>query len=145
MPVKWRETLKTVLSSLREFALTVAAFGGVQVLLALIIWPLIFGDDPLGLSLALSLVGFASWGIAFAASLGGRGRQSLTAITGQTMSPPVSDRNLLANMQDQVTRSGCGCILLTSSLIPLAIAFVLRLQADLRTGLDLGDIFPPMP
>ena len=145
MPVKWRETLNTVLSSLREFALTVAAFGGVQILLALIVWPLIFGDHPLGFSMALSLVGFASWGVAFAASLGGRGRQSLTAIAGQTVPPPVPDRNLLANMQDQVSRTGCGCILLTSSLIPLAIAFVLRLQADLRAGLDLSDIFPPMP
>lgn len=142
---KWREALKTALTSLRDFALTVAAFGGVQVLLALIVWPLIFGNHPLGFSMALSLVGFASWGIAFAASLGGRGRQPLTAITGQTMSPPVSDRNLLSNMQDQVNRSGCGCVLLTSSLVPLAIAFALRLQADLRAGLDLSEIFPPMP
>jgi len=145
MPVKWRAALNTVLSSLRDFALTVAAFGGVQVLLSLIIWPLVFGNHPLGFSMALSLVGFASWGVAFAASLGGRRRQPLSAMTGQMVPPPTPDRNLLANMQDQVTRSGCGCILLTSSLIPLAIAFVLRLQSDLRQGLDLGEIFPPMP
>ena len=40
--------------------------------------------------------------------------------------------------------AGCGFVLICASFIPLGIAFFLRLRADLRAGLTLRDIFPPM-
>jgi hypothetical protein len=45
----------------------------------------------------------------------------------------------------QLKRSGCGFMIILSSVIPLGLAFILRLQADLQAGLTLRDIFPPIP
>lgn len=147
MPIKWREWIRGALSGLLGFASTVLIFGAGQVLISLLVWPIVFGDHPLGFSMALSLVGFGCWGLAFLYSFGGRRRRlGIAATTTPNSVLPVGrEGTLSARIQDQVQRSGCGFLLLVSSLVPLAIAFVLRLQADLRAGLTLSDILPPPP
>jgi hypothetical protein len=63
------------------------------------------------------------------------------------LEPPevFEDHPILDGVQDKIQRAGCGFVLLVSSIVPLGIALVLRLQADLRSGLELREIFPPMP
>ena len=145
MSIKWRDILYGVLTGLRDFALTVLVIGAVQVLIGLILWPLVFRDQPLGLSLALSLVGFASWLVSFVMSLGERRRRRLDDDPG--LAPPGGFKGppILDGMQSQVQRSGCGFLLLVGSLLPLGIAFALRLRADLQAGLSIRTLFPPMP
>ena len=151
----------------RDLALTVLVIGGVQVALSLVPWLAFFRSHPQGFSMALSLVGFAGWFVAFASSIGGRRGASMRggAPRGGSMretAPPAAARQsdaagqpstglpqmthpLAARFQERFERSGCGTVLFLSSLLPLALAFVLRLQADLQSGKTWGDIFPTMP
>ena len=145
MSIKWREMLRGMLIGLRDFALTVSVVGAVQVLIGLALWPLLFRAQPLGLSMALSLVGFASWLLSFILSMGDRRRRRFDGEDG--LAPPGGFKGpaILDGLQGQVQRSGCGFILLVGSLIPLGIAFALRLRADLQAGMSLRTLFPPMP
>jgi len=149
MPSKWRETLHSALRGLRDFALTVLIVGGAQVLIALFLWPIVFKNHPVGFSMALSLVGFSSWLLAFMMSFADRRRTRLMnmRMAGPPLQPidPLEKRSFSERMQDQAQRMGCGFTLLAASLVPLGIAFVLRLRYDMRAGLTLKDIFPPMP
>lgn len=145
MPANWRNALHTALISLRDFGLAALIVGAGQVLIALIVWPLVFRGHPLGLSMALSLVGFASWILAFLASMGDRRRRRLQPEEQPSITDVHEDVPVLERLQDQMRQSGCGFILLVSSILPLGIAFLMRLRADLRAGLTLRDIFPPMP
>jgi len=52
---------------------------------------------------------------------------------------------LVARLKGQIERCGCGTVLFLSSLVPLALAFALRIQADMRSGKTWSDIFPSMP
>jgi hypothetical protein len=144
MSAKWRSILHTALIGLRDLSLTLLITGGVQVLIGLILWPVLFRGQKLGLSMALSLVGFGSWLLSFLMSVTGR-RGRLT--NEMPLEPPqiFDDHPVLNRVQDRVQRAGCGFTLLMSSLVPLGIAFVLRLQSDLRAGLTLREIFPPLP
>jgi hypothetical protein len=145
MPIRWKEALYEAWIGLRAFLITILFVGGVQVLISLILWPVLFRTQPLGFSMALSLVGFGSWILALLVSMGDRRRRRLAMSMPQETPGPVADRSLMEHVQEQVQRSGCGFVMLAASIIPLAIAFALRLQADLRAGLSLTDIFPPMP
>jgi hypothetical protein len=144
MSTKWRSVLRSALASLRDFALTMLIAGGAQVVVGLILWPLFFRSQELGLSMALSLVGFGSWVVSFLMSVTGR-RGRLT--NDMPLEPPelLEDHAVLGRVQEQIQRAGCGFTLLMSSLVPLGIALMLRLQSDLRSGLTLREIFPPMP
>jgi hypothetical protein len=138
--------------SARDLALTILLFGGAQILLSLLLWPALFRSHPQGFSMALSLVGFGGWFVGFASSIGARramarqatARQPGAAEQAATETPeaalPLADR-----LKGQVQRSGCGTVLFLSSLLPLALAFVLRVQADMRSGKTWNDIFPSMP
>jgi hypothetical protein len=140
----WRQALHTALNGLRDLALSMLIVGGGQVVLGLILWPLIFRRQELGFSMALSLVGFGSWLLSFIMSFTSRrGRLN----NEMPIEPPraFEDHPVLESVQDQIQRTGCGFMLLISSSIPLGIALLLRLQHDLRTGLELREIFPPMP
>lgn len=140
----WKRALRSALEDLRDLALSLLIVGGAQVLVGLILWPLMFRRQLLGLSMALSLVGFGSWLLSFVMSLTGRRGQPSNEIT---VEPPnlFTDHPQLERIQDRIQRMGCGFMLLVSSIIPLGIAFILRLQHDLRAGLELREIFPPMP
>jgi len=144
MPAKWRRALHTALTGLRDLTLSLLIVGGAQVAIGLILWPLIFRRQALGLSMALSLVGFGSWLLSFIMSVTGRRGRLADEMP---IEPPnvFEDHPLLEGVQDQIRRAGCGSMLLLSSVIPLGIAFVLRLRSDLRAGLELREIFPPMP
>jgi hypothetical protein len=139
----WRQALHTALNGLRDLALALLIVGGAEVLVGLALWPLLFRREELGLSLALSLVGFGSWLLSFVMSLTGRRRLP----NEMRIEPPnvFEGHSLLERTQDRIQRIGCGFMLLISSVIPLGIALILRLQHDLRAGLELREIFPPMP
>lgn len=140
----WKQALHAALNGLRDLALSLLIVGGAQVLAGLILWPLLFRRREVGLSLALSLVGFGSWLLSFVMSLTGRRGRLPNDMTIEA--PNVfADHPLLERAQDRIRRIGCGFTLLISSIIPLGIALVLRLQHDLRAGLELREIFPPMP
>jgi hypothetical protein len=153
MPDGLQKTIRSRLIALwiyiRNWGLTVLIVGGIQVLLALLIWPILFRARSLGFSLALSLVGFASWIPSIALSFGFRRRlprpgtgaaQPSTKVTAPRQMPPVIDQ-----VQAQVERAGCGWTLFVSSIIPLGLAFVMRVQADLGTGKTWREIIPPLP
>ena len=148
-----------MLSSARDLALVTLAFGGIQTLVSLIVWAVLFRSQPQGFSMALTLVGFGGWFIAFTSSFKTRRR----APWGQGSSqqppgrvPPAGDapstgeespaaHPLVGAAQAQMGRFGCGTVLFLSSLIPLGLAFVLRVQADMQSGKTWSDIFPALP
>ena len=145
MPSKWKVALSRAWTGLYSFMLAVLVFAFGQVLIALALWPILFRTQRLGFSMALSLVGFGSWVVSLFASMGKRRRHRLAPSAPVDIPPPFLDRPVMGRIQEQVKGAGCGLVLLAASLIPLGIAFVLRLQADLESGLTLRDIFPPVP
>ena len=144
MSVRWQNILHRALIGLRDLALTLLITGGAQVVIGFVLWPLLFRGQKLGLSLALSLVGFGSWALAFLLSISVR-RGRLVGEIPLEPPGPFEDHPVLGGVQDQIQRAGGGFTLLMSSLVPLGIALVLRVQSDLRSGLTLREIFPPMP
>ncbi len=145
MPQRWKNALRPILTGLRNSILNIALIGGAQILLALLIWQTLFRSQDQGFSMALTLVGFASWFLSFFMSLSSRRYAS-----GAGQTPLLA--GMLANMaaskskrQPPIDRSGCGCLAFFASLIPLGIAFALRIQADLSAGKTWQDIFPPIP
>ena len=89
--------------------------------------------------------------LAFASSVGARrgmARQG-TARPGAVQQPPagapVVAVPLAPRLQEQIGRFGCGTVIFLSSLLPLALAFALRVQADMQSGKTWDDIFPTMP
>ena len=143
-----RDRLTALWTSVYTWGLTVLIVGGVQVLLALLTWPIFFPGQALGFSLALSLVGFASWIPSIFLSFGSRRRLPRPG-TARPSSPetnrPSSIPAIVEQVQAQVERAGCGWTLFVSSIIPLGLAFVLRAQADLETGKTWREIIPPLP
>lgn len=152
MPSRWQGTAQSLMKRLLDLVLTTLVLGGVQILLSLLVWLLLFRSHVLGFSMALTLVGFGGWFIGFASSFGARRGMSQRYTARQPDArerPPTSALRvahpLADRFQEQIERSGCGTILFFSSLLPLALAFVLRLQADLQSGKTWNDIFPKMP
>jgi hypothetical protein len=146
---KWQRLVHKALQRLRDFALTVLVIGGIQILVALAVRPILFARHPVGFSMALSLVGFFCWALSFLLSFSNqrRRRRAHSAIMGPPATPIAEPKggSVFEHMQKQAQQADYGFVLLVSSLLPLSIAFFLRLQYDLRTGLTLSDIFPPMP
>jgi hypothetical protein len=133
-------------------ALAALVLGSLQVLLSLLPWFVLFRSQPLGFSMALTLVGFGSWFVGFASSIGARRRiprRPMARPPSAPSPPPETARGRTppwpARLQEQLERLGCGTVLFFSSLLPLALAFFIRLQADLQTGKTWNDIFPTMP
>jgi hypothetical protein len=145
MPSTWKSAAKNAWTGLLSFMLAVLAFAFGQVLIALALWPILFRTQRVGFSMALSLVGFGSWAVSFFASMGDRRRRRLVQSAPKNIPPPFLDRPVMGRIQAQIQGAGCGLVLLAASLIPLGIALILRLRADLETGLTLRDIFPPVP
>ena len=146
MPIDLQETLRAAWGGLRDFSQTVLIVGCIQVLISMLVWSVVFRNQPLGFSMALSAVGFGSWILSFFTSYGGRRRLRGRAAAPSDLPNPSSApiHPLVGRVQGQVQRAGCGFVLICASFIPLGVAFILRLRADLRAGLTLRDIFPPM-
>ena len=153
MSSRWQQTALNLMKHLRDLVLTALILGSIQLLLAVLPWLALFRAYPHGFSMALTLVGFGGWFIAFATSIGVRRTMSRRPATVRPPSavgqPPGSvpkiSNPLVVRFQEQFERSGCGTILFLSSLMPLVLAFVLRLQADMQSGKTWNDIFPTMP
>ena len=165
MSTGWRKAGATVLRGARDLVLIVLAFGAVQLSLSVGVWALLFRSHPQGFSMALSLVGFGGWFVAFTASFAGRrkvpwGKGSTQLSPGDR--PPFEDEQdpaerarlvpasaasptLVSTAQTQIGRFGCGTVLFLASLIPLGLAFILRVRADMQSGMTWNDIFPGLP
>jgi hypothetical protein len=150
----------TFLRRARDLALTLSVFGGVQILLSLSLWPILFRSHPQGFAMALTLVGFGGWFAAFVTSFR---RTRLPRSTGEayaansgaaepgpsSLGPPnmigEDDSTMTERLKTQVDRTGCGTVLFLSGLLPLGLAFVLRIQADMQSGKTWNEIFPTVP
>ncbi len=150
MPSRWKKWFQSALSRLRRLAMVIGIIGAAQLLLGLIAWLLLFRTHPQGLSMGLSLIGFGSWAIAAVLSLGGRRPGARPMGMGSMFGgmPALSLSNLETSKPEshdaKPDLSRGGDLLFVASLIPLAIAFTLRLQADLSAGRTWQDIFPPV-
>jgi hypothetical protein len=152
MPIDWHKRGLNLAKRTRDLALTALALGGAQIVLALLLWLAILRSQPLGFSMALSLVGFGGWFVALASSLGaqrsmrdqGRARRPSAPQPNQADTPTAMPP-WMALGRERIERSGCGLVLFLSGLIPLGLAFYLRLQADMRLGKTWSDIFPTLP
>jgi hypothetical protein len=152
MPVNWQRVALNLATRARDLALTVLALGSVQIVLSLLLWLAILRAQPLGFSMALSLVGFGGWFVALGSTLGA---QRSTRDRGRSRRPSAPKQNpadvptamplWVAKIRELIERSGCGLVLFLSGLIPLGLAFYLRLQADMRLGKTWSDIFPTLP
>lgn len=152
MPAAWQKWIAARWKDVRDLALVACVVGGLQVLVSLLIWQVLFRSYPMGLSMALTLVGFGGWLISFFACSRSSGRAPLGMRPwggvpggGRPQDNLPLGSALPDRAREQLERSGCGCLLVVSSLIPLGIALALRLMADFRVGKTWSDIFPPMP
>ena len=143
MPVSWKKAILGFLKTSGRTLAVIAIIGGVQILVSLVVWQILFRSHPQGFALGLTLVGFASWFFSFLIGLGGRryvaGMSGAPALAGL-----LSYRKALGQPSEQLDRSGCGCLVFAASTIPMAIAFVIRVQADFSAGKSWQDIFPPL-
>jgi hypothetical protein len=148
-----RQTEPSFRNRVRDLAISVLAFAVAQLLLALLFWQLIFRTHPQGFAMGLTLVGFASWGIAFLASFRRPPRMASplgSRLGSRTPEPPPAgtrqgDPTAGERLQARFQSAGCGTVLLLSGLISLGLAFVLRVRADMQSGLTWSDIFPTQP
>lgn len=142
MSTGWRKPIAALWVRVRDLVLNLLIMGGGEVLIALAVWPLLFGKYPQGFSMALSLVGFGVWVIAGAASLNYRGRPGFRGPgmgDEQNSSPSLHSSGRLWQLQ-----LGCGFPFFLSSFVPLTLAFILRVRADLLAGYTWHDLFPPL-
>jgi hypothetical protein len=144
MSIGWRKPVAALLIRVRDFALNLLVMGGIEVLIALAMWPLLFRRYPQGFSMALSLVGFSVWVIASVASLGNRGRPGSPMSAASSELNPSPNRPILGRLRRQL-QPGCGSQFFFSGFVPLALAFILRVRADLQAGYTWHDLFPPLP
>ena len=135
----------------RDLAVNVLVFGGVQILLALLFWQVLFRSHPQGFALGLTLVGFGSWALSFFTS--SRRRRWPTpsgmGFPQQALQPKARtaqpDKPSTSKLQEQLGSAGCGTVLFLSGLVSLGLAFALRVRADMQTGMTWSDIFPTGP
>jgi hypothetical protein len=145
MSVRWHSWAFTLLLRARNLGLTVLTFGAAQVLLALVLWPLLFRAYPQGFSMALSLVGFGNWLVSSFASFGRGRRPSSEGRQLDDLDSSRSADSVVDHVRSQIQRSGCGFLFFLSSIVPLGLAFALRVRADLQRGFTWRDLFPPVP
>jgi hypothetical protein len=133
----------------RDLALNVLVFAGVQILSALLFWQLLFRSHPQGFAMGLTLVGFGSWALAMLA--GPRGRSIRGARYGTARMDPPPELSPPAHLSareklmERISNVGCGTVLFLSGLVVLALAFVLRVRADMQAGMTWNDLFPTAP
>jgi hypothetical protein len=141
-------------SRARDLAINVLVFGTAQILIALLLWQIVFRTHPQGFAMGLTLIGFASWAVAFMTSsrrprsrrmspqeawLGSRKGESSSEAPSRGKAP--APESLRARLQG----AGCSTVLFLSGLISLGLAFALRVRADMQAGMTWSDIFPTGP
>lgn len=146
MTLNLKSRLKELLNNARRTLSVLAIIAAIQIVVALLAWQILFRSHAQGLAMGLSLVGFLSWFVSFfSAGLGGRVASARARIQNPALPFVPADEKKERDLGSQpVDQSGFGCLLFFASLIPLLIAFVLRIQADFAAGKTWNDIFPPM-
>jgi len=167
MPRSWRRIGREILERVGAFLLDVLIIGSVEMFASFLLWLVIFRSAPLGFSMALTVVGFIGWFIAFLLSF--RSRPSrlqemranmMFSPFGNFLNPAMArpeetekDEDEDANgdkkdKEDDVSlgeRMARTMVFFIASLIPLGIAFAIRLQADFALGKSWEEIFPQVP
>jgi len=141
----WRTRAAKWLIALRDTALSLLIAGAAQIALALALWPVLFTRYPQGFAMALSLVGFGIWLLSALLSLGARRRLGGPMFSRPETTSARTNGALLTSMRERAERAGCGFTLFLSSIIPLGLAFFIRVRADLARGMTWGELFPPVP
>lgn len=131
----------------RDLAVNVLFFGAAQIALALLLWQILFRSHPQGFAMGLTLVGFASWALAFMTSSRGRpmGRGMARPSPQPQGRATQPDSSSPSKLQAQLGSAGCGTVLFLSGLASLGLAFTLRVRADMQAGMTWSDIFPTGP
>ena len=146
-----RKSEYSIQTRARDLAVNVLVFGGAQILLALLLWQILFRSHPQGFAMGLTLVGFGSWALS---SLTSSRRRRWSTPSGMGFpqqapqpkaSAPRPDKPATTKMQEQLGSAGCGTVLFLSGLISLGLAFALRVRADMQAGMTWSDIFPTGP
>ena len=144
MPEKWRETVRSALLSLRNLLLGVVIVAAIEGVASLVVWAVLFRTLPLGVPMALTLIGFGGWLLSFLSSMGAGRRRMATGTFAGNMMNPFAVPQFLARRETSAERKerfGCGLVLFFASVIPLGVAFYMRVQADFRLGRTWSDIF----
>lgn len=144
MSKSWKSKFRGILGDVQRTAyragVVIAIIVGIQIVVSLLAWLILFRRYPQGLSMGLTLVGFLSWFLSFFTSeMSGRTVAARTRV--QMPYLPIS---VDQDEEPGFDSSGLGCLIFVAGTVPLAIAFVLRVQADLSAGKTWADIFPPM-
>jgi hypothetical protein len=142
-----RKTEYSFQTRARDLAINVLVYGGVQILLALLLWQILFRSHPQGFALGLTVVGFGSWAIGLLASSRPRSRppgMGRAALAPRPRSSP-GDAPTMGKLQAHLGSAGCGTVLFLSGLVSLGLAFALRVRADMQAGMTWSDIFPTGP
>jgi hypothetical protein len=149
-----RKTERSFRDRARDLAINVLAIAVAQFLIALLFWQLVFRRHSQGFAMGLTLVGFASWAISFMTSsrrARSRARSPLETRLGSRVrdvpddAPPRGNALAQGKLQARFQGAGCSTVLFLSGLISLGLAFVLRVRADMQTGMTWSDIFPTQP
>lgn len=148
MSIGERQTKFSLRVRARDLAVNVLLFGAVQVMLALLAWQILFRAHPQGFAMGLTLVGFASWALAFMSSSRGRppiGRGMARAPLQRQGRATQPDSPTTNKLQEQLGSAGLSAVLFFAGLLVLGLAFALRVRADMQTGMTWSDIFPTSP
>lgn len=151
MPFPWKKWAASGLKNVQKGAMAIVTIATIQILLSVLVWQVLFRRFPQGFSMGLTLVGFASW---FFSMFPGRGSRRYAPGGAMPFNPlsrleKPAERSAERASTGSAERDGArtnsaGCLLFIASLIPLGIAFALRVRADLNSGKTWQDIFPPM-
>ena len=155
MPTSWRKALRAIWKRASAYGVQVLIVAGVEVLVALLVWLVLFRSHPLGFPMALTLVGLPGWFMALVLSFQPSRSGALRA--GFMLSPltmaPIQDlfqtrgaraADAKRTRLSRSERIGCVTVVFLGSLLVLLLAFGLRLRADFAMGKTWKEIFPEM-
>ncbi len=146
MMLNWKSRLKEFSSNARRTLVVLVIIAAIQIVVSLLAWQILFRNHAQGLAMGLSLVGFLSWFLSFfGAGLGGRVASARARMQNPALPfVPADEKKEREQGTEPIDQSSWGCLLFFASLIPLLVAFILRVQADFAAGKTWNDIFPPM-
>jgi|GEM_PF-4041712 len=146
MRQNWKNKLRNALDDARRTIIVVAIIAGIQIAISLLAWLVLFRRYAQGLAMGLTLVGFLSWFLSFFTSeLNSRVAGARARLQAPYQPFISADEKKEHDLSKQTPdRFDLGCLIFIAGIIPLLIAFALRVHADLSAGKTWADIFPPI-